>query len=221
MLSSTCMFSGSELTINKDRGFWFKETKNKILSRDIQKIVLEGIAVNKGTYIEDKAGKLIFVRLDKNPSLLKKTNEKGKVMANLLIAKNPEAILQAISQAYINRPEGGNFASRKEKHTSDRVGIDKYCAKDRCYTLEWELYKGAPGDPLFLLSKKHGKAEFLVGLNAAEALQADDWDEYVSFSKKYRVLDASTLSALQRVIKPLDPAAFQRIQSHIINELNF
>lgn len=217
MMSSTCIFSGKELAISKDRGLWFKEAQSKVTNRAIKKITVEDIQVKQNSYVSDKQSNLIFIHIDTNSNLMKKLDKKGGIVANLLIAQNPDALTNTIDKAYINRPRGGFIGG----HTSDRVGIEKYCTEKKCYMIEWELYNGTTGDPLFLLSKKHGKAEFLAGLNNAPAIRGDGWEWDINYSSGYQVFDANTMSALERVIKPKDAAAFQRIKEHIVNELNF
>ncbi len=187
------------------------EITKKIESRKIDWIKIEGLEVKKRNYFIDESSKIILIRTNLQHDLAEKLAKRGNVVANMLIAQNPVALLKTVKEAFINR-ERYCLPGR----CSDSVEIEQYCADNKCYKVEWEMIDGDSGDPLFLLSKNHGKAEFLAGLNDAEYSSGYDIS-----GRFYRVFDSKTLEFMRKIIGNRDPEAFRRISQHIVDENSF
>lgn len=176
--------------------------------RNINYIKVEGIKVYSDNFYVNENAKVILIRINEQ-ELSKELS--GNTIANLLIPGNPASLLKAVNKAYINR-ERYCLPGR----CSDEVGIDQYCDGNKCFKVEWELIDGDSGDPLFMLSKKHGKAEFLVGLNAAENSSG-----YETSGRNYHVLNDAVYAFMKEIIGKKDVGAWERIYSHVLNEKKF
>ena len=163
-------------------------------------------------FVNEQA-KLILIRAQRsNHKLAKALDKKGTVVANLLIAKQPQKLLSSIQEAYINRDKACPMFGR----CTPSVTIEKYCTENKCYRIEWKLIEGKSGDPLFLTSKNQGPAEFLAGLNIAET---DSREVYSS--SDYKVFGQDAYNFFQQTIGSNDADAWQRITKYMVDETTF
>lgn len=177
--------------------------------RNITEVKIDGIKLDKGNTFIDEKSKLILFRVDnKNEKLINKLAKIGNIFPVLLVAEHPKAIVKAVEDAYINLE---NFCL--PGRDCDRVGIDSYCLENKCFKTEWELFDGDAGDPLFILTKKFGTAEFLAGLNIAEINGSDKGS-----GRYYKVFDEDSLAFLEKIIGTNDRSAWKRISGYIVSE---
>ena len=179
--------------------------------RNINYIEVEGVKVMPRDFFVDETSKVILIRAQDNEELVDKLDEKSSIVANLLVANHPKDLLTAVTEAYIQR-EGACWTSR----CSAEVKVEQYCADTKCYKVEWKIIDGDAGDPLFILSKKHDKAEFLAGLNVAEVDGSSPESGHF-----YKVFDETTLQFIKSTVEGRDPRAWKRIRTHTVDEQTF
>lgn len=205
--SLTCRgISGEAEATDHNGNSYLKDVKY----RKIDYIKVEGVKVMPYNFFMDEKSKVILIRVN-DSQLIAELGEKGNVVANLLVAKRPGAVVHAVKQAYINRE---NFCL--PGRCSAEIDVNFYCTGSRCYKVGWKFIDGDSGDPLFFLSEKYGKAEFLAGLNVAETNGASPQS-----GRFYKVFDENTLRFIQAIVKQHDPNAWARIQNHVVNEQTF
>ena len=218
MASLTCRGMGEMATAYDHNGDAYEK---EVKSRQIVKAAIRKNYMNSRDTIwardikVDEAAQIILIHLDStNKDLQDELADGDGKMANLFIAKDPYKLNKVAKEAFINRER-----LCQPGRCSSSTSVLAFCAKDKCYQVDGSFsISGDAGDPLFFISKENkakgiSSAEFLVGFNNAtidgEDAQSGDY---------YRVFDSTTLNALAKHIKPVDPKGYQRIMHFVRSE---
>lgn len=156
-------------------------------------------------FVNEKA-KVILLRLDQtNRDLMDEVNTNGGKVASLLIPNNPQLVAQYAHEGYINREHC------LPGRCSDAVGLN--CTGKDCFETDWEMIDGDAGDPLFVVSSRDKKSEYLFGFNNAEIVGSNSQS-----GSTYTTFTQPVYREILNTIRKIDPAAVERIHSRAKNE---
>lgn len=155
----------------------------------------------------DESANIILLRIDNtNLDLVDEVNTNGRKPASLLIPNEPSLVAKYAYEGYINRERFCNFG-----RCSDAVDVK--CNGTACHQTGWELINGDAGDPLFVVSSRDKKSEFLFGFNTAEIIGHDPQS-----GSTYSTFTRPVYNRMLKIIRAHDPAAADRIHSRAKNE---